>query len=67
MNLGIESLLTVKRVSAHLSHLQETQNICITFVQCWANVEDVGPTLYKCFAFAGLALALSKDHLLSLD
>ena len=26
---------------------QQTQNICITFVQCWTNVEDVGPTLYK--------------------
>ena len=23
-------------------------NICRTFVQCWNNVEDVGPTLYKC-------------------
>ena len=21
----------------------------MTFVQCWANVEDVGPTLYKCY------------------
>ena len=26
---------------------QQTQNICITFAQCWTNVEDVGPTLYK--------------------
>ena len=26
-------------------------NICIvTFVQCWTNVEDVGPTLYKCYS-----------------
>ena len=25
------------------------QNICITFIQRWTNVEDVGPTLYKCF------------------
>ena len=24
-------------------------NICITLVQCWANVEDVRPTLYKCY------------------
>ena len=23
--------------------------MCITFVLCWANVEDVGPTLYKCY------------------
>ena len=29
---------------------QQTQNICITFIQCWTNVEDVGPTLYKCYA-----------------
>ena len=28
---------------------QLTQNICITFIQCWTNVEDVGPTLYKCY------------------
>ena len=28
---------------------QKTQNICITFVQCRTNVEDVGPTLYKCY------------------
>ena len=28
---------------------KQTQNICITFVQCWINVEDVGPTLYKCY------------------
>ena len=27
--------------------------LCIKFVQCWTNVEDVGPTLYKCFLFAG--------------
>ena len=25
------------------------QNICITVVQCWTNVEDVRPTLYKCY------------------
>ena len=28
---------------------QQTQNICITFVQCWTSVEDVGTTLYKCY------------------
>ena len=27
----------------------QTQNICITFVQCQTNVEDVGLTLYKCY------------------
>ena len=33
-------------------HTQETQNICITFVQCWTNLEDVGSTLYKYYAIA---------------
>ena len=28
---------------------QQTKSICITFVQCWANVFDVGLTLYKCY------------------
>ena len=28
---------------------RQKQNICITFIQCWSNVEDVGPTLYKCY------------------
>ena len=26
---------------------QQSQNSCMIFIQCWANVEDVGPTLYK--------------------
>ena len=25
------------------------KNMCITFVQCWLNVFDVEPTLYKCY------------------
>ena len=28
---------------------QQTQNICLTFVECWTNVADAGPTLYKCY------------------
>ena len=28
---------------------QQTQNICITFIQRRPNVLDVGPTLYKCY------------------
>ena len=28
---------------------KKAQNICITCVQCWTNVEDVGSTLYKCY------------------
>ena len=33
----------------HLGATQQTQNICITFVQCWTNVEDIGTTLFKCY------------------
>ena len=33
-----------------------TQNISITFIQCWTNVEDVGPTLYKCYTNNALCL-----------
>ena len=29
---------------------QQTQNMCITFVQCWPYVSDVGPALYKSYA-----------------
>ena len=28
---------------------QQTQNICITFIPRWTNVEDVGPTLHQCY------------------
>ena len=36
--------------------LQQTQNICITFVQCWTSVEDVGPELYKCYILCLLGI-----------
>ena len=29
-------------------------------IQCWTNVEDVGPTLYKCYTFAGKENFLSN-------
>ena len=34
--------------SQRLAHSQQTQNICITFVQRQPNVCDIDPTLYKC-------------------
>ena len=47
------SCVTLSITSPEVLHLhvlsQQTQNICITFIQCWTNVEDVGPTLYKCY------------------
>ena len=42
---------------------RQTRIICITFVQCWTNVEDVGPTLYKCYADV---LCLLRCYLFSL-
>ena len=33
----------------HAMQSQQTHNICITFEQWWTNVEDVGPTLSKCY------------------
>ena len=35
--------------NASIISVLQTQNILKTSVQCWTNVEDVGPTLYKCF------------------
>ena len=28
---------------------QQTQNIGVAFIQCWADVEDVWPMLYECY------------------
>ena len=40
---------------------EQTHNICITFVQCWTNVKDVGPRLYKCYTNVMLTIWLYKD------
>ena len=37
------------RVCVAGDHLPPSKHICITFILCWTNVEDVGPTLYKCY------------------
>ena len=34
---------------SNTGYSQQTQNICITFVQRRPKVFDVGPTLYKCY------------------
>ena len=31
------------------TQVRNLKNVCITFVQRWTNVEDVGSTLYKCY------------------
>ena len=45
-----------ERVNRRIS--QQTQNISITFMQCWSNFQDVGPTLYKCYKNALLSCQL---------
>ena len=45
---SIKPALVQRLVFAGLRSTQYTQNICMTFVQCLANVEDVGPMFYKC-------------------
>ena len=43
---------------------QQTQTNCLTFIRCWANVEDVEPGLYNLFVFAGLAFISPTSSLL---
>ena len=47
--------------------------MCKTFIKCWPNVEDVGPTLYKCYTnvlcslgyqLSGLAYSRMNSRLL---
>ena len=45
--------------------IKQTQNICIAFIQCWTNVEDVGPTLYKCFTNILCLLGMLIIHMCS--
>ena len=47
--IQIRSRTDYVHLQNHVYPIQQTQNICITFVQCWTNVEDVGLTLYKCY------------------
>ena len=44
---------------------QQTENICITFIQCWTNVEDVGPTLYKCYTSVLCLLGICAHEIVS--
>ena len=50
--VGLRSALSMclqHNLDAVLVFSQQTRNICMTFAQCWTNVEDVVPTLYKCY------------------
>ena len=45
----LEHSINVITISDNGCISQQSQNICIAFVQCRHNVFDVGPTLYKCY------------------
>ena len=42
-------------------YIQQTQNTCIAFVQCWPN--DVGPALYKCYTNVLCLLGCGSIHI----
>ena len=42
-------VITRNSQSTSRSQPSKHKNIFITFVQCWTNVEEVGPTMYKCY------------------
>ena len=60
-NVG-KTLGQILHLSARVLLDPGNTNIFITFIQCWPNVEDVGPVLYKCFANVFLCL-LGDKHL----
>ena len=49
-----------------LTTSQQTQNICVTLIQCWTNVKDIGPMLYKFFTnvlfLVGFCSAIKKQR-----
>ena len=49
--LAVKGLIPPNKVMGLNQPLQSqlAHNICITFIQRWTNVFDVGPTLYKCY------------------
>ena len=61
---SIKPALVQRFVFAGLRSTQLTQNISITFAQCWTNVEDVGPTLYKCYTNVVCLLGIAADLVL---
>ena len=45
----------------------DKKNICITFIYCWINVEDVGPVLCKYYTNVLCFLVLLLHYLLPLQ
>ena len=56
-----EIIMLVASNAVNAKHLQS-----ITFIQCWTNVEDAGPTLRECYII-GLCLAYTVCTLLCKD
>ena len=46
---------------------QQTQTICITFIQRRPNVFDVGPTLYKCYKKCFVFTGVLRSHIFILQ
>ena len=39
----------LQKIPPSMMTIIPSKHICIAFIQCWTNVEDIGPTLYKCY------------------
>ena len=48
--------------TSNILDVQQTQNICITFIQRRLNVCDVSPTLYKCYTNVLCLLGRRQRH-----
>ena len=57
---GVYAAIMFIIFSRFLALTQQTQNICIAFVQRRPSVFDVGPTLYKCYTNVSCLLGSSQ-------
>ena len=55
-----QHLLSTGRIKV-IATSQQAQNICITFILCWTNVENIGATLYKCYTTVLCLLGLGQE------
>ena len=59
--------VTISRTTVNPYPTQQAQNIWITFVQFWSNVEDVGSTLYKTYTNVLCLLDIYRAIILKLE
>ena len=50
--IGLVKAHRMLRQGERVTPYQQTQNICMTFIQRRPNIFDIGPTLYKCYTNA---------------